>query len=35
MKFIPRKLYAKIEKMLIDKFWENELLIFLKLNFFF
>ena len=35
MKFIPRKLYAKIEKKLFDRFWENELLNFLKLKFFF
>ena len=35
MKFIPRKLYAKIEKKLFDRFWENELLNFLKLKLFF
>ena len=32
MKFIPRKLYAKIEKKLFDRFWENELLNLLKLK---
>ena len=32
MKFIPRKLYAKIEKKLFDRFWENELLNFKKLK---
>ena len=35
MNFIPRKLYAKIEKKLFDRFWENELLNFLKLKFIF
>ena len=35
MKFIPRKLYAKIEKKLFDRFWENELLNLLKLKLFF
>ena len=35
MKFIPRKLYAKIEKKLFYRFWENELLNFLKLKLFF
>ena len=33
MNFIPRKLYVKIEKKLFDRFWENELLNFLKLKF--
>ena len=33
MKFIPRKLYAKIEKKLFDRFWENER-NFLKLKLF-
>ena len=35
MNFIPRKLYAKIETKLFDRFWENELLNFLKLKFIF
>ena len=26
MNFIPRKLYAQIEKKLFDRFWENEFL---------
>ena len=34
MNFIPMKLYVKIEKKLFDRFWENELLNFVKLNFF-
>ena len=32
MNFIPKKLYAKIEKKLFDRFWENELLNFFKLK---
>ena len=34
MKFFPRKLFAKTENKIFDRFWENELLNFLKLNLF-